>query len=384
MDIAQKETILIVDDVPENIQILADILMPDYAVLWAKTGRKALEIAQNSPGPNLILLDVIMAGLSGFETCGLLKSDPRTRNIPVIFVTSQTEEVDEARGFEVGGMDYLTKPVNPQIVRARVRTHLAFSAASRELILQNQILQENIRLLEQIGLIAQHDLKGPLTLFVNASEILGEERNLTPHQREFLESLNKSAFKMLNMIDQSLDLFKMERGQYIVHPVPVEMVRLVRLVCKELERSGEIKNVACSVLLNGSVLNDSDSCLLYGESILLSTMVSNLVKNAIEASPEGEKVVLNLIDQVPFLIEIRNQGIIPPEIQGRFFERYVTSGKKMGTGLGCYSARLMARTLGGNIRFVSTQETGTEITVSIPHRIESPKSEIELERGISQ
>ncbi|MFZ2955724.1 MAG: hybrid sensor histidine kinase/response regulator [Candidatus Ozemobacteraceae bacterium] len=377
---SRKETILVVDDVPGNLEILANILTHDYAVMVAKNGRKALEIAQSTPGLDLILLDVVMPDLSGFETCDLLKSDPRTKAIPVIFVSAQTEAVNQARGLEIGGVDYLTKPVDPLIVRARVKTHLALSLATRELIMQNQILQENVALLEKIEQITRHDLKGPLSIFMNASNYMEQEKNLSPHQLDFLQMLSKSALKMLNMIDQSLDLSKMERGQYTVRPVPVDMVKLVGLVCKELASLAEAKNVECLALLDDRVLNYSDSCLVQGETVLLSTIVTNLVKNAIEASPEGEKVVISLIDHDPFLIEIRNQGVIPPEIKARFLERYATFGKKKGTGLGGYSAKLMARTLGGEIRFVSTRETGTVITVAIPHRSESPKTKNSCEK----
>jgi CheY-like chemotaxis protein len=369
----EKETILIVDDVPENLTILQTILGSYYTILAAKNGRKALEIANTSPGPDLILLDVLMPELDGLETCALLKSDPRTKDIPVIFVTSQSEVIDETRGFEFGGVDYLTKPVIPKVVQARVKTHLALSAVTRELILKNQILQKNITLLGQIEQIARHDLKSPLTVFMSANDYMGQSKNLTPDQLDFLKILDASALKMLNMIDQSLDLFKMERGQYTVKPVPVDMVKLVRLIVKELESLWERKTVACSIFLNECILNENDSCLIQSEATIVSTIVANLVKNAIEASPAGENVVISLFGQDPFLIEISNQGVIPPEIRGRFLDQYVTFGKQEGTGLGGYSARLMARTLGGDIRFVSTPETGTVITVSLPNHEKGPQ-----------
>lgn len=375
MTISQKETILIVDDVPANLEIMATILSPEFTVMAAKSGRKGLEIAQTSPGPALILLDVVMPDLNGIETCRLLKSDLRTKTIPVIFVSSQNEVIDEARGFEAGGVDYLMKPVNPLIVRARVKTHLALASATRELVLQNQILQENVALLERIEQIARHDLKSPLTIFLNASSFMEQERNLSPQQLEFLKLLDTSALKMLTMIDRSLDLFKMERGHYTVKTDPIEMGKLVRLVCKELESLAVAKTVVFKIYLNELEMSDADSCLLQGDSMLLSTIVSNLVKNAIEASPEGGSVTISLMNKKPFLIEIKNQGAIPSEIRSRFFERYVTSGKREGTGLGVYSARLMAKTMGGDISFVSNQESGTVITVSIPHRIEGKGDE---------
>ncbi len=366
-----RKTILIVDDIPANIEILSNILISDYEIAVAKSGAKAIKIAQVFPLPDLILLDVIMPDLDGFETCRLLKSSPVSQEIPVIFVSSQTEVVDEACGFEVGGVDYIAKPVSPTIVRARVKTHLALSSFTRELTRQNLHLQENISLLERIEQIARHDLKSPLTVFMGASDFMGHDKNLNSDQLEFLRVLDQSALKMLDMIDHSLDLSKMERGQYKVNPVSIDVANLVRFIVKELESIARVRSVRFAVILNNQTLQDSDSCMIKSESSLLTTIVSNLVKNAIEASPDGEIVVISLIGKNPFLIEVYNRGEIPAEIKHHFMERYVTCGKEKGTGLGGYSARLAAQTLGGEIRFVSSQETGTVITVSIPHQAES-------------
>ncbi len=125
-------TILVVDDIPENIDVLAGILRPEHRVRAATNGPSALELARKSP-PDLILLDIMMPGMDGFEFCRLLKSDPMTRPIPVIFVTAMGEVQDEAHGFEVGCVDYLTKPVSPPVVRQRVRTHLALYDRNRAL-----------------------------------------------------------------------------------------------------------------------------------------------------------------------------------------------------------------------------------------------------------
>jgi two-component system sensor histidine kinase/response regulator len=364
---SDKPRILVVDDVLENIEILNEMLQTDYEVTMAMNGAKALKLAESESPPDLILLDVMMPDMDGHEVCRRLKQNPLTKKIPVIFVTAREDAIDEVKGLELGAVDYLTKPINPAIVKARVKTHLHLTAAVEGLEKQNEILQGNIQLLEQIEQIARHDLKGPLTLFMNVSDYMERGKNLTPDQLKFLKMLDKSALKMLGMIDRSLDLFKMERGQYQVSPVPVDMVELVRLTFRELEGLAEARTVECFALLNGHVLSDLDSCMVSGEANLVSTIVSNLVKNAIEASPEGERVVLEMIDQDPFVLLIKNQGGIPPEIQARFLERYVTSGKRGGTGLGGYSARLMTKTMGGEIRFVSNQETGTVITVSIPH-----------------
>ena len=130
---ANQATVLVVDDVPENIDVLAGILRPEYKVKVSLNGDKALAIAKSAPAPDLILLDIMMPGIDGYEVCRRLKADLTTRKIPVIFVTAKGEVRDETLGFEVGGVDYITKPVSPPIVQARVRTHLALYDQARAL-----------------------------------------------------------------------------------------------------------------------------------------------------------------------------------------------------------------------------------------------------------
>ncbi len=119
-----KQRILIVDDAPENIKILGQALKPDHTISFATNGEQALRIARSENPPDLILLDIMMPGLDGYEVCRRLKADKKTLNIPVIFITAMSEEEDETRGLEIGAVDYITKPFSKAIVKARVRTHL--------------------------------------------------------------------------------------------------------------------------------------------------------------------------------------------------------------------------------------------------------------------
>jgi len=150
-----KATILIVDDAPENLDVLSGILRPRYKVKAAINGQKALSIARADDAPDLILLDVMMPGMSGYEVCEHLKADLVTRHIPVIFCTARGEVDDETRGFEVGCVDYITKPVSPPVVLARVRTHLALHDQAREL---ESRVRERTRELEETRLSIIHAL----------------------------------------------------------------------------------------------------------------------------------------------------------------------------------------------------------------------------------
>lgn len=136
-----KQKILVVDDNRTNIKILIETLKDDYYISFAKSGQKALEIVMLDQ-PDLILLDIMMPEMDGYQVCRILKSDKKTGNIPVIFITAQKEDEDETRGFELGAVDYITKPFSPAIVKARVKTHLSLKKARETLKRHNIVLEQ--------------------------------------------------------------------------------------------------------------------------------------------------------------------------------------------------------------------------------------------------
>ena len=148
----QRKTVLVVDDAPSNIHIVNSILTDLYRVRIATNGAKALELAKSAPAPDLILLDVMMPGMDGYEVCSRLKGDPETREIPVIFLTAQTEIEDETRGFEVGAVDYIHKPFSAPVVKARVQTHLALRGMRQQLAQQLLIIQKELETARKIQL----------------------------------------------------------------------------------------------------------------------------------------------------------------------------------------------------------------------------------------
>src|SRR5262245_40203275 len=157
---SEKHTVLVVDDDPENIELLSSCLRPSYRVKAALDGARALRIAGGDPKPDLILLDVEMPRMSGYEVCEQLKRHPSTAVIPVMFVTGKDDAEDEQRGLELGAVDYLTKPINSAIVQQRVRTHLALYAHQRELERHVQertkeLLDTRMQVIRQLGRAAE-------------------------------------------------------------------------------------------------------------------------------------------------------------------------------------------------------------------------------------
>jgi serine phosphatase RsbU (regulator of sigma subunit) len=139
-----KSRILVVDDTPANIKILADLLRKDYLLSVATNGADALEIAASGDRPDLVLIDIMMPEMDGYEVCRRLKADPKTQDVPVIFVTAMSEVDDETKGFSLGAVDYITKPIRPPIVQARVAAHLELALARRTLAAQNKMMRESL------------------------------------------------------------------------------------------------------------------------------------------------------------------------------------------------------------------------------------------------
>ena len=237
-DASRRGTVLIVDDAPENIHVLLEALKADHAVLAATSGEKALALLARGTVPDLILLDVVMPGMDGYEVCRRIKADSATQDIPVIFVTSLGDAADEEFGLSLGAIDYITKPVNPALVRARVKNHLALAQAAR--------------LKEDVERIVRHDVKTPLTSILSVPELLLLADNLDEHQREMLKRVQDAAYTVLSMINLSVDLFKMERGLYHVRAEPVDLVPVVRRILAAQEDALETRGLAVQVSGGGT------------------------------------------------------------------------------------------------------------------------------------
>ncbi|MFW5730739.1 MAG: PAS domain-containing sensor histidine kinase [Desulfonatronovibrionaceae bacterium] len=223
------------------------------------------------------------------------------------------------------------------------------------------------RLREDVERIVRHDLKTPLNGIIGLSDLLLDDPELGPEQKDFARHIHESGQRMLNMINHSLDLFKMEEGTYNLVPERFDLLKVMRVLKKEAARYSKPKNLEIAVKVNGTEISDSDSLEVYLEQRHILAMLSNLLTNALEAAPEGTTVSVDIIPQEENLnIDIHNQGTVPEEIRDRFFERYTTAGKTRGTGLGTFSARLMARAHHGDITFSTSREEGTHLYVRLP------------------
>ena len=358
-----EQTILIVDDNPLNIDVLVEILGRDHRLHVATGGELALKIVEQER-PDLVLLDVMMPEMDGFEVCRTLQAHPEFCHIPVIFVTAMDDSLDETKGFQAGCVDYITKPVNPAIVKARVGTHLHLRQARQALIRRNRELREVARLREDMERVTRHDLKNPLTGVFSGVELLESCGYVNAEQKEYIDIIKESAHKVLQLINFSLDLFKMEQKIYRLVPVDVAILEILHRIEQELSGLIRLRESGVRIRVNGGPPSSKDPVVLRGEPLLFYSMLVNLIKNAVEAGPVGEKVDVDLtLDDQGARVEIHNQGQVPEVVRERFFDKYVTHGKTEGTGLGTYSARLIAHTLKGEISMTSSQADGTRIAI---------------------
>ncbi len=362
----ERPRILIVDDMPENLAILLDALKDDFAVVAARNGPKALQLAMAEQAPDLILLDIVMPEMDGYQVCSRLKELEETRDIPVIFLTSLEEKESESHGLALGAVDFIRKPIHPITLRLRVKLHLELFQARRRLEEQNRQLVESARLREDIEHIMRHDLKSPLDAIISLPELLLGECEFTDSQRKYVKMIIESGYNMLEMINRALDLLKIERGTYEFRPEPVDILSVMRRVLIEVWSRMTGKNLQVNLRLDNQPLRDGQTVMAMAETLFCYSMFSNLIKNAVEASPCDDVINIGFDAGAVVTISIDNGGEVPMKIREHFFDKFVTSGKSYGTGLGTYSARLFAQTQNGTIDLDTTVAGRTCVRVTIP------------------
>lgn len=356
-----RAKVLAVDDNPDSLLVLVDALGDRYQVKAARDGEGALRLVGESPPPDIILLDIVMPGIDGYEVCRRIKEDPATREIPVIFLSALTDEREELEGLALGAVDYVHKPVSAPLVQARIATHLQLAAAKRMLADHVRALEETARLRDDVENITQHDLKAPLTLILAYPDLLLYSPNLDNDEREMISAIRRAGFKMLSMINRSLDLYKLETGRYQYNPEPQELDDIIRSCLEELAPAAEQRRLRIDLSMPPLWANV--------EANLAYMLFSNLIKNAIEATPEKGGITIEMAqDETHVVARITNPLEVPKEMRDCFFDKYSTAGKDGGTGLGTYSAQLMVNAMKGDIQMETAPDFGTRITVRLPSK----------------
>ncbi len=361
----ERPTILLVDDTADNLLMLSHLFKEDYRVRLAHTGEKALEICQSNDPPDLVLLDIMMPGMDGFEVARHMREHPTSEAIPVIFVTAMSGDDARLKGMKLGAVDFVTKPIDPDLLTHRVHNFMRYVEQRKQIQAAYQDMLDLARLREDVEHITRHDLKGPLAGVIGLVQDLVSDDSMNLKHVEQLRMVEETALQVLDMINLSAELFKIETGRFTLDAKPVKIHDILRRIAEIARTTFAEKHLGISVdaeLPTGAAMPQA-----LGDAMFCYSLFQNLLKNACEAAPDKSPVAITLHDEKPLRITFVNQGVVPAEIRELFFNKFITHGKEGGTGLGTYSARLLAEAQNGEISLeVSDRDKRTTITVTLP------------------
>ena len=351
------ETILIVDDTPANLGVLVETLgVAGYQLMVAEDGEEALAQTLQTQ-PDLILLDVMMPGIDGFETCRRLKERAETKDIPVLFMTALNETTDKVKAFAAGAVDYIAKPIEHEEALARVGTHLAIRRLQRE-------LQEQIALKQRFMKIAGHDLRNPLFLIMLATELARRQTGIPPKVIRFLESIEESAAHIRRIIDTFLEIRTPLANQ---DTGGVDLGLLGTAVVRQHEHAAERKNIRLTLD------NVEDLPLVRCEAALSYQAFSNFISNALKFTPVGGQVTVRtrLLDKI-VRVEVEDSGPgVPVNERERLFRKpgrlspRPTAGEE-STGHGLTIVKQLVESQQGRVGATFPSEGGSVFWFELP------------------
>jgi len=363
-------TVLIVDDLPDNLRVLRQALEPQgYQIQVAGDGRSAIEIATETH-PDLILLDVQMPEMDGFEACRRLKADSATADIPVIFVTARAETESVVRGFEVGSVDYIIKPFQTEEVLARVDTHLRVDRLTRSLSEANRHINEAAKRKMDFLASMSHELRTPITAIRGyADNVLdGITGEINERQTRSISRIVENSDHLLELITGILDLARAETGTLDVTTSDFNVRDVIGSACDA---------VGPLVRPDVAVRFDIDEAVgqLHTDKALIRQILINLLSNAAKFTSNGSiTVAASLDDKVGgsnLLLQVTDTGVgIPEDAIDLIFKEFRQADnadpQHRGHGLGLAITRHFVNLLGGTIGVTSKVGAGSSFSVRIP------------------
>jgi two-component system sensor histidine kinase/response regulator len=354
-DLAAKARVLIVDDVMKNLQVVGTMLRnAGFEIMPTTSGTQALERVRVQL-PDLILLDLMMPEMDGLEVCRRLKANPATEPIPVIFLTASNEMDHLVQGFEVGAVDYVTKPFNPPELLARVRTHIELRQARERLREMNN--EKN----EFMG-IAAHDLRNPLGAIKGYAEIILEEIGpLQPPAPEpwtraaneasdCARRIHDTSKRMLEMVQNLLDANRIERGEMRLHMAPADLGPVLNSVVETQRPHATAKQQTLYLE------RDAASVVVAMDPSVALQVLENLVSNAVKYSPPGKNIFVRLKKHAQGVrVEVQDEGPgLSAEDQKKLFGKFARlsakpTGGEHSTGLGLSIVKKMVEAMNGKV-----------------------------------
>jgi len=363
--------ILVVDDEKKNRIFLKDVLeAKGYHVSEAEDGKQALHRAMNDP-PDVILLDVMMPGMDGFEVCRRLKKDPKTASIPILMVTALSERSDRIKGIEAGANDFLSKPLDYHEAVLRVHNAVYSKHLFDQLQEDFERLKELESLRDNLTHMIIHDLRQPITVISGYFQLLqlhaGDSTtdSTTERKRDVFEQISRAVNVLMEMIESLLDVTRLEAGKM---PLNLSHCDLNELVEEVVETLGPLKDKH-----NVHIKSSDDPVSAFCDKDLIRRVIANLVGNAMKYTPKGGEVRITVeSDKLQSRIAVSDTGAgIPKEYHDKIFDKFGQvksrqAGTKYSTGLGLTFCKLAVEAHGGEIGVESESGKGSTFWFLLP------------------
>lgn len=360
-----KPVVLIVDDVPRNIQVLGALLNKfDFELAVAMNGQQALDTVGKIK-PDLILLDVMMPVMDGHEVCKRLKKNEETKDIPVIFITAKSETEDIITGFELGAVDYITKPFIGSELVARVKTHLSLRNTKES-------LQEEIATKNKFFSIISHDLRGSFGIILSFVQLINENREYLSDEElnELLDDIGKTSKNTLTLLENLLEWARSQTGRLNYNPEKIQVHDLSSSIIKSLNEIAAKKTI--------DLISEVDmSHEAYADKNMVLLVIRNLVSNAIKFTPKNGTIkIVSSEEENSVIIKVVDSGvgISNDKIENLFkIDTKVTTlgtDNEQGNGLGLVLCKEFIEHNGGEIGIESELNKGTTVWFSLPMRDE--------------
>ena len=372
--------ILIVDDVPKNIQVLGNILMAEnYQLSYSQNGKEALAAVKQNDF-DLILLDIMMPVVDGYEVCRQLKSDSKTKDIPIIFLTAKVEKESVVKGLKLGAVDYVTKPFYAEELLARVRTHLSLKDKTEQLQSINVILEqkvaertaqlkeanEKLSTLEKAKsdflTIISHEIRTPLNGISGFADILLDSLASTEHE-EFIKYLKLSSDRLVRFSEIALLITQLNAEKYTFEMIPMNVEKIISSALEEVQEKLDLANIKIEKGFT------KDINIITNHNLIQKSLV-NILENSIEYSPENGQIFINTsTDNGTINIEICDQGPgFSEEALSKLFEYFSTDDimHSEGLGLGLAAVKLVMDSHSGSISAKNRGEGGAHVCLTFP------------------
>ena len=365
--------ILIVDDVASNVLLLKILLSNEkFQVCTANNGKACIEVSKTEK-PDLILLDVMMPELNGFDTAVVLKQDPETKDIPIIFLTALNSPSDLVHGFQVGGNDFLTKPFNKEELLMRVMHQIQLVEAKRIIVRQNDELRRTINNRDKMYSVIAHDLRSPMAsirMVLNLAVNVVSRETVGDEIFELLDKANRESEETHDLLDNLLKWTKSQTGRLTVVYQDIDLEDIVPGVVDIFSMIAEMKKIDLKYI------PAKEKLVVHADNDMIKTVIRNFLSNAVKFTPEGKAIEVFYEREGEFArISVRDHGVgIAADRVGSIFHKgettYGTGGEE-GSGLGLQLCQDFARKNGGDAYVESVEGEGSTFSFTIPLKKEA-------------